>query len=793
MIRTLIPVVLLAAVLGGMMAWLQAQGRSESRAIETHTVLKPPSGSAPTRHGPGVAPARVPLTPGRRPRRPRDAGPGRQRRGAAAAWPGPRRRATPSGRSTSRGRATAAPHFVAPSPWRKVPIYRYTSGDKEGWQGGDLLDPRPAPPCGGRVVRSAGLGRGDRRRARRSLITSPDRRTAAESFSGAGDGPRRRRRSARLHDARRPEPDGTVLAAWLDGRNGGQQPSARTCPIRLDCVPARALVYAGPDGQRGSAPVATSPWCAASDGRDNRRVPEHRRRTSRHLDRPLAVRWPSGVRARRLRRCRDPWTFDGCPHDGPALGLDVRRLHVLWMDAHTGKGRIYAASSRDLILEFRARGRASARRPGSRGIPRPASGTMAVRRLGRGHRRRESGSRTPVDEKKGREHGHHGPDPRGRQDGRSCCRSRREAVRASRRPAVAPRAGAYQLNPALAVATDGAILLAWNELDTRASGSSSRVIEPTRGRLPGQGRGRPMSENDETQACRKRRTRRSGAGSRWPRRGAVRPSGSVERIIDCWTAPRGHSRRQRRSSSSACGRGSCSTGPLPAMPRAGRSRRRTRCRIARPPPTDLGDGHRRLAREAIRRTIVEGEPRTPMPAFGTTFPNRQLRCPGGLPAFVPAATHRNPRVRGAARRAAAHRRDSCRQPARGPRRAEGPRRQRERSPRSTGSAAGWSSSPSGEHLRSVPKELPDLERLADRFRDAGLTVLPVCVDTADAAEATAVASGRPSTAGLRRRRGPRPPELRRASSADDGPDRSMGRLIGSAQGSRGWDKTDTRR
>jgi hypothetical protein len=31
---------------------------------------------------------------------------------------------------------------------------------------------------------------------------------------------------------------------------------------------------------------------------------------------------------------------------------------------------------------------------------------------------------------------------------------------------VAPRPGAYQLNPALAVAADGALLVAWNELDT---------------------------------------------------------------------------------------------------------------------------------------------------------------------------------------------------------------------------------------------------------------------------------------------------------------------------------------
>ncbi len=39
------------------------------------------------------------------------------------------------------------------------------------------------------------------------------------------------------------------------------------------------------------------------------------------------------------------------------------------------------------------------------------------------------------------------------------------------------------------------------------------------------------------------------------------------------------------------------------------------------------------------------------------------------------------------------------------------------------------------------KELPDLQRLAGRFRDAGLTLLPVCIDTADPTEARAALDG----------------------------------------------------
>jgi hypothetical protein len=36
----------------------------------------------------------------------------------------------------------------------------------------------------------------------------------------------------------------------------------------------------------------------------------------------------------------------------------------------------------------------------------------------------------------------------------------------SRAMAVSPRPGAFQLNPAIAIGSDGALLVAWNEIDT---------------------------------------------------------------------------------------------------------------------------------------------------------------------------------------------------------------------------------------------------------------------------------------------------------------------------------------
>ena len=40
----------------------------------------------------------------------------------------------------------------------------------------------------------------------------------------------------------------------------------------------------------------------------------------------------------------DKWMFDGCPHDGPSLVVEGDSLHAVWISAHSGKNRVYAAS-----------------------------------------------------------------------------------------------------------------------------------------------------------------------------------------------------------------------------------------------------------------------------------------------------------------------------------------------------------------------------------------------------------------------------------------------------------------
>jgi len=85
------------------------------------------------------------------------------------------------------------------------------------------------------------------------------------------------------------------------------------------------------------------------------------------------------------------------------------------------------------------------------------------------------------------------------------------------------------------------------------------------------------------------------------------------------------------------------------------------------------------------------------------------------------------------------------------------------------------------------EELPALERLADRFRDAGLSVLPVCVEQAKQGEAFAIASARtnhlPVYTDLNN--GARLGYDIQALPAAVLIDRS-GRLLGSAQGAKNW-------
>src|SRR5262249_5028525 len=134
---------------------------------------------------------------------------------------------------------------------------------------------------------------------------------------------------------------GGLACGWIDGRNQAQQPFLSTCPADSDGFAPERLVYAGPEG-RGICPccdvaVAVTPDRAA--------FVAFRNSDSGHRDIWLAPAGAETAFAATIPVAREPWTFNGCPHDGPSLAIVGDRLHVAWMDAHTGSGRIYHASS----------------------------------------------------------------------------------------------------------------------------------------------------------------------------------------------------------------------------------------------------------------------------------------------------------------------------------------------------------------------------------------------------------------------------------------------------------------
>jgi len=133
-------------------------------------------------------------------------------------------------------------------------------------------------------------------------------------------------------------PDGTVLCSWLDNRNQVQQPFASMRRPGQEQFEPELMVYSGPDG-RGICPCCpTQPWLSPNGDllvafRGNEadyrgiwlgRLPAG----GAEFNQPQPVVPPT-------------WQFQGCPHDGPTVGLSQRIIHLAWMDARTGIERVY--------------------------------------------------------------------------------------------------------------------------------------------------------------------------------------------------------------------------------------------------------------------------------------------------------------------------------------------------------------------------------------------------------------------------------------------------------------------
>ncbi len=150
--------------------------------------------------------------------------------------------------------------------------------------------------------------------------------------------------------------------------------------------------------------------------------------------------------------------------------LTPDRTHAIaaWMSAHSGKNRLYVASASLPDLAFRTV-ELSPGTPGAQGHPKLAAGPGRVFAVWDESLDAAAPASAPGH---GEGHGHgHGPMLSGTGRSIMLASSIVNPDHTAGTPrfgpaALAPRSGSFQLNPAIAVGPEGAVIIAWNELDT---------------------------------------------------------------------------------------------------------------------------------------------------------------------------------------------------------------------------------------------------------------------------------------------------------------------------------------
>jgi hypothetical protein len=256
-------------------------------------------------------------------------------------------------------------------------------------------------------------------------------------------------------------PDGGLLAAWLDNRNGSQQCFAAERKPGAATFEGALQVHAGEPG-KGVCPCCPT---AALAGPDGTLYVAFRNVANGFRDIFIGVKKAGSEVFDVVPVIPPTWTFNGCPHDGPALARVGDTLHVAWMDARTNTQRCYLASAKLSDLKFTAR-ELNADGPGSQGNPQlfaDSTGTL--------HAVWEEslGAEAPVAHAG---HGHGAPVAGG--SGRAIVYRSLSNDKFGAARAVAPTPGAFQSRPAI-TGTRGEIVVAWNELS-----ESGKTVSVTR-------------------------------------------------------------------------------------------------------------------------------------------------------------------------------------------------------------------------------------------------------------------------------------------------------------------------
>jgi hypothetical protein len=354
--------------------------------------------------------------------------------------------------------------FETPVAWRSVPIYRFTS-DNPAKERKMAFSTHVLPRLAA-TRDSLALG----------WVEAIDGGPAVRFLVALSrDGGTTFAAPVAAHGERAARPGFTTLAA--DAKGGlacgwlsSQQPHFSAWPADSDGFTPERLVFAGPEG-KGVCPccdvaVAVTP--------EDRAFVAFRNSDAGHRDIWLARSGPGtggGTPfAAPIPVSSEPWTFNGCPHDGPSLALLGENLHVAWMDAHTGTGRVYYTATPVAEPSFHPRP-LNPQGSGAQGHPKLAAGGDGTL-----HAVWDEGlapePATPAaigdgntTETKPHAHPHAAPNAGGAGRAIMYSVSRDGGATFTAARALVPSPGAYQLQPALTVGPDGTVHVAWNEID----------------------------------------------------------------------------------------------------------------------------------------------------------------------------------------------------------------------------------------------------------------------------------------------------------------------------------------
>ncbi|WP_425615028.1 hypothetical protein NA78x_004916 [Anatilimnocola sp. NA78] len=250
-------------------------------------------------------------------------------------------------------------------------------------------------------------------------------------------------------------PHGQVAASWLDSRNRAQQPFAAVRFAGSEQFSTEQMIFPGQDN-KGVCPCCTT---AVKVADDETVVVAYRGQIDGFRDIWVSVKRPSDTQFSTPVAVTEPtWKFEGCPHDGPSLAIKGDVLHVAWMDARTGKQRVYHGQANLHDLKFTTH-ELHAAGPGTQSNARlwidPRGALQAVWEESLA----EEEAKAPAD-KSSHEHG----PPTGA--GRVIMHSRSpKADEVFEVPhAIASMPGKFQTRPGIASGS-GLLVAAWNELD----------------------------------------------------------------------------------------------------------------------------------------------------------------------------------------------------------------------------------------------------------------------------------------------------------------------------------------